>query len=96
MNDPHSIPTTVKDQDDEGIFALPDLWAAGACMPRFRPPFAVMAGFYSGQARTLAKQYWNPAHGIRLAGIGCAMAGVLVWSMVDILIIWRILNPPYH
>ncbi len=61
-------------------------------LPIIGPPFAVMAGFYSGRARSLEKQHWNPAHSIRLTGIGCAVAGVLIWSMVDILIIWHIYN----
>jgi len=54
--------------------------------------FALIAGLASGQARALEKQFWNPAHELRILGLTCAVVGVIVWTCVDILVGWRLCN----
>ena len=54
--------------------------------------FALVAGWASGQARALEKQYWNPARELRILGFTCAMVGVIVWTCVDIFVGWRLCN----
>jgi hypothetical protein len=59
-------------------------------LPVIGLPFALFAGWRSGQARALEKQHWNPAHEYRILGSTCAVVGVLVWGCVDIFFGWRL------
>ncbi len=61
-------------------------------LPFIGPSFAIIAGWYSGQARHQEKYQWNPGRKLRLIGLGCAVTGVLLWSFVDILLLWKIWN----
>jgi hypothetical protein len=59
-------------------------------LPLIGLPFALVAGWQSGQARSWEKYHWNPAQQIRITGLTCAVIGTMVWTIVDILVIWRI------
>ena len=61
-------------------------------LPIIGLPFALVAGWTSGQARALEKQFWNPARPLRILGLACAMVGVIVWTCVDIFVSWRLCN----
>ncbi len=63
-----------------------------ALLPVIGLPFALAAGCQSGVARAREKQHWNPARKLRLVGLSCAITGALVWTIVDVLVIWQIYN----
>ena len=55
-------------------------------------PFALAALCFSGRGRLHEKRFWNPARPQRILGFTCAVLGALVWTAVDILIIYNIIN----
>jgi hypothetical protein len=61
-------------------------------LPVIGLPFALIAGWHSGQARSREKYHWNPAHQLRILGLTCAVVGVLGWGFLDILVLWQIWN----
>jgi hypothetical protein len=58
-------------------------------LPVIGLPFAIAAGWISGRVRAQEKQFWNPARPQRILGFACAVFGALVWSGVDIILIFR-------
>ena len=67
-----------------------------ALLPVIGPLFGIVAAVESGQGRRYEKVSWNPARTQRLIGLNCAVAGTLVWTFVDLLVVWNILNPSNH
>jgi hypothetical protein len=53
-------------------------------------PFALVALALSGQVRAGQKKYWNAARPYWIWGVTSAMAGIIFWSLVLILIIYQV------
>ena len=64
-----------------------------ALVPVIGPVFAIFAAWHAGRARIAGKHYWNPAQTLLLWGTICAPIGAILWTGVDILVVWQILNP---
>ena len=62
-------------------------------LPIIGLPFALAALWYSGRIRSSEQKLWNPAKPYRVAGIGSAALGLIFWSFVLILVVWRALSP---
>ena len=64
-------------------------------VPVIGPAFALAAGWTAGQVRAKEKLFWNPARPQRIWGFACAAFGVVAWGWVDILFVYRVLNPTH-
>ena len=58
-------------------------------LPIIGLPFALAALWFSSQARAQEKYFWNPARRHRILGVACAALGAVVWSGVDMLLLFR-------
>jgi hypothetical protein len=65
-------------------------------LPLIGIAFGIAALSVSAVARAGERRFWNPARPYRICGVVCAAVGVIFWSFILILIIWRVLNPPPH
>jgi cadmium resistance protein CadD (predicted permease) len=61
-------------------------------LPIIGLPFALAALWVSGRARAKEELFWNAARPYRIWGVVCAASGALVWSLVDIFLIYRAFN----
>ena len=61
-------------------------------LPIIGPPFAIAALWVSGQARQQEKNFWNAARPYRILGVACAALGAIVWSGVDMILIFHSIN----
>ncbi len=61
-------------------------------LPIIGPPFAIAALWVSGRARTQEKYFWNVAQPYRFFGVLCAAVGAVVWSGVDMILIYHSLS----
>ena len=61
-------------------------------LPVIGLPFALAALWVSGQVRAWEKQFWNAARPYRICGVACATLGAMVWSLVDMFLIFRACN----
>jgi hypothetical protein len=61
-------------------------------LPIIGLPFALGALWISGHTRLTEKQFWNPAKSYRICGVACAAIGAVVWSVVDMLLIYQAFN----
>ncbi|MDR3458715.1 MAG: hypothetical protein P4N60_14795 [Verrucomicrobiae bacterium] len=52
-------------------------------------PFALAAAWTSGRVRKLEQKFWNPARPQRVLGFVCAAIGTLVWTLVDVFLVFR-------
>jgi hypothetical protein len=71
-------------------------YGLAAFIPFLGPLLGIAAAIESGRARSYEKQFWNPARAQRLIGVGCAVFGTLLWTTVDLLIIWNIINSTFY
>jgi hypothetical protein len=55
-------------------------------------PFSLAALYDAGCARVLEKTYWNPARTHRRLGVALGALGAVVWSVVDTLLMFQLLN----
>ena len=55
-------------------------------------PFAIAALWISGRVRAREKYFWNAARPYRVCGMVCAAGGAVVWSFVDIFLIYHAFN----
>jgi hypothetical protein len=55
--------------------------------------FAMFALWYSFCASQREKKFWNPAKPHRVIGVVSAFFGGLLWGVIDMIIIYHILNP---
>ncbi len=62
-------------------------------LPLIGIPFGIAALSISGIARASERLFWNPARPYRICGVVCAAVGVIFWSFILILIVWRVMNP---
>ena len=70
-------------------------YGLAAFIPFFGPLLGIAAAIESGRARGYEKRFWNPARTQRLIGLICAAFGTMLWTTVDLLIIWNIVNSVY-
>ena len=61
-------------------------------LPVIGLPFVVAALWVSGGARASEKYFWNAARPYRIWGVVCAACGAILWSIVDMLLIYRAFN----
>jgi hypothetical protein len=61
-------------------------------LPLIGVPFALAGLWASHTARRLERNFWNPAKPHRVIGLICAALGALVWSCVDTVIIYNLVN----
>jgi hypothetical protein len=61
-------------------------------LPIIGPPFAIAALWASGRARAKEKLFWNAARPYLIWGMVCAAWGAVVWSFVDIFLIYHAFN----
>jgi hypothetical protein len=61
-------------------------------LPIIGLPFALAALWVSGRVRAQEKMFWNAAKSHRVAGLVCAAFGAVIWSFVDILLIYHAFN----
>ena len=61
-------------------------------LPLIGVPFALAGIWASYIARRRERAFWNPARPHRLIGLICAIIGALVWSCVDTVIIYNVVN----
>jgi hypothetical protein len=61
-------------------------------LPIIGPPFAIAALWASGRARAKEKYFWNVARPYRIWGVVCASWGAVVWSFIDIFLIYHAVN----
>jgi branched-subunit amino acid transport protein len=58
-----------------------------AFVPVIGIPFGIAALWLSGLIRRDERQLWNPAKPYRLAGMACAMIGIIGWFLIAALIV---------
>jgi len=90
MKQTQSIPAVKIKMIEASIRCL--VFGVLALLPVIGLPFALVAGCQSGLARAREKQHWNPARKLRLVGLSCAISGALLWTIVDVLVIWQLCN----
>jgi hypothetical protein len=61
-------------------------------LPIIGLPFALAALWGSGRVRAREKLFWNAARPYRIWGVACAASGAVVWSFVDLFVIYRVFN----
>jgi hypothetical protein len=61
-------------------------------LPVIGLPFAIAALWASGRVRAREKYFWNAARPYRIWGMVCAAWGAVVWSFVDIILIYHAFN----
>jgi hypothetical protein len=61
-------------------------------LPIIGLPFAIAALWISGRVRAREKYFWNAARPYRIWGMVCAAGGAVVWSFVDIFLIYHAFN----
>jgi hypothetical protein len=61
-------------------------------LPIIGPPFAFAALWTSGRARADERYLWNAARPYRLCGLAAAALGAVVWSGVDMILIYHSIN----
>jgi hypothetical protein len=61
-------------------------------LPIIGLPFAIAALWVSGQARTHERYFWNVARPYRVCGLVCAALGAIIWSGVDMFLIYHAIN----
>jgi hypothetical protein len=61
-------------------------------LPFIGVAFALAALWASFTARQREKLFWNPAKPQRILGLICASVGALLWSAVDVIVIYHIGN----
>jgi hypothetical protein len=56
-------------------------------VPVIGAPFAWASLWFSFRARRAERTFWNPAKPRRILGFFCGLAGALIWTIVDAIII---------
>jgi len=64
-----------------------------ALIPIIGVPFGLTALWMSYFAHRCERQFWNPGKPYRVTGQLFAAVGVLVWTIVDTIWIYKIANP---
>ena len=58
-------------------------------MPIIGLPFALAAAWISGRVRKQEQKFWNPARPQRVLGFTCAVVGAVIWTSIDVFLIFR-------
>jgi hypothetical protein len=58
-------------------------------LPVIGLPFAIAALWISGRVRAREKLFWNAARPYRIWGMACAAVGTVLWSVVDVILIYN-------
>lgn len=61
-------------------------------LPLIGVPFALAGLWSSSLASRHESKFWNPAKPQRVLGLVCASLGALIWSAVDTIIIYHVIN----
>lgn len=60
-------------------------------LPLIGVPFALAALWTAGRVRQQEKQFWNAARPYRLVGVVCAALGLIAWTGVLIIVVFRLI-----